>query len=181
MSLREAETFNEAWTDAMEELSDSIAQETERTRAEAAPARATAPVSHGKAGDGWHVRRRWRGRMPSFSPSAPAPAPPAWGADLAGTEYDGLQVRQILPENIAAAQKADQLDVAIDVMKRRLDPTQNLGPTLMQFIAREGGIVDTGGDLKSMGADAWHRGKPGQRRPAARTGRAARGWRLRRE
>lgn len=163
MSLREAETFNEAWTDAMEELSDSMAQETEQARAAAAPREQLLQSLTEKlttAGMSPSMARQ----NAEFLAQRASTRAQRMGRDLAGTEYDGLQVRQILPENIAAAQKADQLDVAIDVMKRRLDPTQNLGPTLMQFIARDGGIVDTGGDLKSMGADAWHRGKPGQRR-----------------
>lgn len=163
MSLREAETFNEAWTDAMEELSDSMAQETVQARAAAAPREQLLQSLTEKlttAGMSPSMARQ----NAEFLAQRASTRAQRMGRDLAGTEYDGLQVRQILPENIAAAQKADQLDVAIDVMKRRLDPTQNLGPTLMQFIAKDGGIVDTGGDLKSMGADAWHRGKPGQRR-----------------
>lgn len=163
MSLREAEAFNEAWTDAMEELSESVAQETEQARAAAAPREqllqsvteklATAGMSPSMAR-----------QNAEFLTQRAATRALRMGRDLTGVEYDGLQVRQMLPENIAAAQKADQLDVAIDVMKRRLDPTQNLGPSLMEFIAKGGGMVDTGGDLKAMGADAWHRAKPGKRR-----------------
>lgn len=163
MSLREAETFNSAWTDAMEELSESIAQETEQARAAAVPREQLLQSITEKlttAGMSPSMARQ----NAEFLTQRAATRAVRMGRDLAGTEYDGLQVRQILPENIAAAQKADQLDVAIDVMKRKLDPTQNLGPTLMEFIARGGGMVDTGGDLKSMGADQWHRAKPGTRR-----------------
>jgi hypothetical protein len=163
MSLREAETFNEAWTDAMEQLSDSIAQEAEQARAAAAPREQLLQSLTEKlttAGMSPSMARQ----NAEFLAQRASTRATRMGRDLAGTEFDGLQVRQILPENIAAAQKADQLDIAIDVMKRKLDPSQNLGPTLMQFIAKEGGIVDTGGDLKSMGADAWHKGRPGQRR-----------------
>lgn len=163
MSLREAEAFNEAWTDAMEELSESVALETERAAADAAP--------RGKLLQSITEKLTTAGMSPSmarqnaeFLTQRAATRASRMSRDLAGNEYDALEVRQILPENIAAAQKADQLDVAIDVMKRRLDPTQNLGPSLMQFIAQGGGMVDTGGDLKSMGADQWHRGKPGTRR-----------------
>ncbi len=163
MSLREAEAFNEAWTDAMEELSESIAQEAEQGRAAAAPREQLLQSITEKLSTAGMSPSMARQNAELLTQRAATRAQ-RMGRDLAGTEYDGLQVRQILPENIAAAQKADQLDVAIDVMKRKLDPSQSLGPTLMQFIAKEGGIVDTGGDLKAMGADAWHRGKPGQRR-----------------
>lgn len=163
MSLREAETFNESWTDAMEELSDSIAQEAEQGRAAAAPREQLLQSITDKLATAGMSPSMARQNAEFLTQRAVTRAL-RMGRDLAGTEYDGLQVRQMLPENVAAAQKADQLDVAIDVMKRKLDPSQNLGPSLMQFIAKGGGMVDTGGDLKSMGADAWHRGKPGQRR-----------------
>ena len=163
MSLREAEAFNQAWTDAMEELSDSVAQEAEQARAADVPREQllqSITEKLAKAGFSPSMARQ----NAEFLTQRAVTRALRMGRDLTGAEYDALQVRQILPENIAAVQMADQIDVAIDVMKRRLDPAQNLGPSLMEFIAKGGGMVDTGGDLKAMGADSWHKGKPGKRR-----------------
>lgn len=163
MSLREAEAFSEAWTDALEELSDRVAQQFEDARQAEAPREKLLQTIVEKLSTA--------GMSPSmaqqnaeFLTQRAVTRASRMGRELTGQEYDALQVRQVLPENIAAIQKADQLDVAIDVMKRQKDASQNLGPSLMDFIARGGGIVDTGGDLRAMGADAWHRGKPGRRK-----------------
>ena len=163
MSLREAEAFNEAWADAMEELSESVAQQVEGARQAEAPREALLQTVTDKltsAGMSPSMARQ----NAEFMTQRAVTRASRMGRELTGQEYDALQVRQVLPENIAAIQKADQLDVAIDVMKRQKDASQNLGPSLMDFIARGGGIVDTGGDLRAMGADAWHRGKPGRRK-----------------
>lgn len=37
-------------------------------------------------------------------------------------------------------------------------PTQ--GPSLLEFIGKNGGLADLGGELRSMDADTWHRAKP---------------------
>lgn len=163
MSLREAESFNEAWTDAMEELSGQVAEEAEQARAAAQPREQLLQAITDKlstAGMSPSMARQ----NAEFATQRAATRAQRMGRELTGAEYDGIDVRLVLPESIAAVQKADQLDVTIDVMKRRKDPTQSLGPTLIEFISRGGGIVDTGGDLKAMGADTWHRGKPGKRK-----------------
>ncbi len=163
MSMREAEAFNEAWADALDELSDQVAQEAEQERFAAAPREALLRSLNEKlsaAGMSASMARQ----NAEFLAQRAATRAARMGRELAGDEYDNLEVRLVLPESIAAVQKADQLDVAIDVMKRKKDPAQSLGPSLMEFISRGGGIVDTGGDLKSMGADQWHRSKPGTRK-----------------
>jgi hypothetical protein len=38
------------------------------------------------------------------------------------------------------------------------------GQSLMEFVAQEGGIADTGGELAAMGANEWHKGKAFRRR-----------------
>ncbi|KQN09825.1 acetyltransferase [Sphingobium sp. Leaf26] len=168
MSMREAEAFNGAWTDAMEELSESIAQEAEQGRAAAAPREQLLQSITEKLSAAGMSPSMARQNAEFLTQRAVTRAL-RMGRDLAGTEYDGLEVRQMLPANIAAAQKADQLDVTISVMKGKKDARQSLGPSLMDFIAKGGGITDKagdslGGDLKAMGADAWHKGKPGRRR-----------------
>lgn len=85
------------------------------------------------------------------------------GRHVAGDEFAGVQVEQILPEKLALAQKVSGLDPVIDALKRNAKG-EGLGPTLAEFIAKRGGIEDAGGDLASMGADKWHIGKPGRRK-----------------
>jgi hypothetical protein len=163
MSRREAQTFDEAMADVMADLTDRMADEERAARALGAPREKLLQTIVEKLSTA--------GMSPSmaqqnaeFLTQRAVTRASRMGRELTGQEYDALQVRQVLPENIAAIQKADQLDVAIDVMKRQKDASQSLGPSLMDFIARGGGIVDTGGDLRAMGADAWHRGKPGRRK-----------------
>ncbi|ALJ15366.1 hypothetical protein [Sphingopyxis macrogoltabida] len=85
------------------------------------------------------------------------------GRHVSGDEFAGVTVAQILPEKVALAQKATGLDRVIDAMKRGIKG-ESAGPSLLEFIAKRGGIDDPGGDLASMGADTWHRGKPGTRK-----------------
>ncbi|QGP79998.1 MuF-C-terminal domain-containing protein [Sphingobium sp. CAP-1] len=163
MSMREAQTFDEAMADVMAELSDRMADEERAARALNVPRDKLFQSLVDKLSTAGHSPSMARQNAEIWTQRAATRAA-RMGRELTGTEYDGLEIRQVLPANIAAAQKADQLDMAISVMKRQKDASQNLGPSLMDFIARGGGIVDTGGDLKAMGADQWHRGKPGKRK-----------------
>src|SRR3546814_15127543 len=43
------------------------------------------------------------------------------GRELTGDEFSDVLVNNVLPERLAAAQKADQLDMTINVMRRGLD------------------------------------------------------------
>lgn len=85
------------------------------------------------------------------------------GQMLTGREFDDVDVVQILPEQLALRQKDDGLDRVINAM-RRASPGAKQGPSLLEFIARRGGIDDPGGDIASMGGDAWHRGAPFRKR-----------------
>ncbi len=83
------------------------------------------------------------------------------GQDLTGQEFDAVAVRQVLPERLAAIRNADALDSTIDRMR---GTTLTQGPSLLDWISKNGGIADTGGDVASMGGDRWHRDKPGRRK-----------------
>lgn len=85
------------------------------------------------------------------------------GQSLTGKEYDDVEIRQVLPEQLALAQKNDGIDAVIEEMRRQ-GKGEGAGPSLAEFIAKRGGIEDAGGDLASMGADKWHVGKPGRRK-----------------
>jgi hypothetical protein len=73
------------------------------------------------------------------------------GQPLQGDEFDNLDVRQVLPEGVAEAVKADTLDLVINAMRKGAPAEQGVGPSLLEFIASRGGVNDTGGDLRSMG------------------------------
>lgn len=85
------------------------------------------------------------------------------GQMLTGREFDDVDVVQILPEQLALRQKDDGLDRVINAMRKGA-PGAKQGPSLLDFIARRGGIEDPGGDIASMGGDAWHRGAPFRKR-----------------
>ena len=85
------------------------------------------------------------------------------GQPLTGREFGKVDVVQILPEQLALRQKDDGLDRVINAM-RRGTAGANQGPSLLEFIARRGGIDDAGGDIASMGGDRWHRGAPFRKR-----------------
>ena len=78
------------------------------------------------------------------------------GQMLTGKEFNDVQVVQILPEQLALRQKDDGLDRVINVMRRGATGAKQ-GPSLLEFIAKRGGIDDPGGDIASMGGDTWHR------------------------
>lgn len=56
------------------------------------------------------------------------------------------------------------LDSLIDELRGTRTGAGQEGPSLAQFIARRGGIADTGGELKAMDADTWHIGRPFSRK-----------------
>jgi hypothetical protein len=85
------------------------------------------------------------------------------GRHVAGDEFAGVEVAQILPERISMARNTDGLDRLIDALKRNVRG-EGQGPSLLEFIARRGGIDDAGGDIASMGGTTWHKGKLGTRR-----------------
>jgi hypothetical protein len=78
----------------------------------------------------------------------------------------GVTFRSDLPEVIRHA-PADDLELLVKALKRgkrdRSEVDQK-GPTILQYIARNGGIVDAGGELAARDIGTWHRGKPFQRK-----------------
>lgn len=73
------------------------------------------------------------------------------GMELQGDEFTSLQVRQVMPESVRDAVAVDNLDLVINAMRVGADPVSGVGPTLLQWIGKRGGLNDGGGDLKAMG------------------------------
>lgn len=163
MSVREAQTFEEAMADVMDELSEQAAQEAEAERAAMAP-RETLRQSIADKLMNAGFTPSTATQQAELLTQREATRAARMGRDLTGQEFDAVEVNQILPPALAQIQAADNTDILIETMKGGKDAKTAAGPSLMDFIAKGGGIVDTGGDLKAMGADAWHKGKPGKRK-----------------
>jgi hypothetical protein len=85
------------------------------------------------------------------------------GTPLTGAEHEAIVVNRILPANLAPIVAASPGQVAlksvINVMRRELGvktDAQLRGPSLVEWIAKQGGIEDKGGDIAAMGGDRWH-------------------------
>lgn len=93
------------------------------------------------------------------------------GQEVTGAEFT-TEVRQVLPPELAKARAADATDLVINALRRGKDATVQSGPSLIEWIAKNGGIWDgegrdgefKGGDFKAMGLDKWHLGKKGRRK-----------------
>lgn len=75
----------------------------------------------------------------------------------------GVEFRSDLPEQIKHA-PADELELLIRALKGKTDRSEAnaQGPTILQAISRNGGIIDDGGELSARDVDKWHIGKPFQ-------------------
>lgn len=163
MSLREGQTFDDAMVDIMDELSEKAAQEAEASRAAMEPREALRQSITDKLMNAGFTPSTAQ-QQAELLTQREATRAARMGRDLTGQEFDPVEVRQILPPALAQIQAADNTDILIETMKGGKDAKTAAGPSLVEFIAKGGGIVDTGGDLKAMGADAWHKGKPGKRK-----------------
>ena len=96
------------------------------------------------------------------------------GRPLTGAEADAVDVRQVLPQNLARAISAENvpdagLRAVIAAMRGkqavRSDRTR-FGPSLIEFLAKRGGIEDIGGELAHMGFGSLGKGfaKKGQKK-----------------
>lgn len=62
-----------------------------------------------------------------------------------------------LPEPQDHAPTADLTERALDAIRSGKAPKADKGPSLLDFISRSGGLKDTGGELRTMDAERWHR------------------------
>jgi hypothetical protein len=74
-----------------------------------------------------------------------------------------VSIRRDAPALVEGYRSADQMDILINAMRSK-ERTPDLGPSLLDFISRGGGIEDRGGDITSMGGERWHRDKAFRRR-----------------
>lgn len=77
------------------------------------------------------------------------------GREITGDEFgSAISVQRELPGLIGTSQAVDEMDIVVNAMRRGGEVNVGIGPSLIQFIGQQGGINDTGGDLKSMGFPA---------------------------
>lgn len=98
------------------------------------------------------------------------PARPVLDAVADRMEAAGPAARETaLRGGIAAVVEGRGVDVApavelIEARQAMAQPRERAPVSLLEFLARRGGVVDDGGDLAAMGADTWHRGRVGMPR-----------------
>lgn len=149
MSPREAQTFDEAMADIMDQAAEDLAQ-SERAEREVRSVRDqlvdrvagmfgqsfTSPVARQYAEIAVQRAQTRAQRL---------------GTELQIGDFDDVTVRQVLPEGVAEAVNADRLDLVINALRAGGPAEYGVGPSLLEFIAQRGGINDVGGDLASMG------------------------------
>lgn len=157
VSRREAQTFDEAMADVMDELEKSMVEQEQATAKKLEPIEKLATSINQKL------------QNAGFTPSTAkiqadllvqryATRAERLGKQLTGNEFD-VTVNNVLPEGLAAARNADNLDLVINSYFTMKNPKEQTGKSLIEWIAERGGVTDDGGDLKSMGLDKWHVGK----------------------
>ncbi|MDH7973681.1 acetyltransferase [Sphingomonas sp. AR_OL41] len=163
MSPAELEHLQATHGEALADVGARVAGEVTRALREAGPASAV------------HAEVRDALSQAGFAPEAAeryaqlyAANREAWAQRL-GTEAlsyhraNPIAFRRVLPESLARVQAAGDTDLVINAMKRG-SAAAKAGPSLVEWIAKQGGIEDRGGDLASMGAGDWHKGRPGRRK-----------------
>lgn len=166
VSLAEARTFAEASDAAMEMMGEEYAAQVEAERAAMEPRQKLYQSIRDKLTNAGFTQSA-ADTNAALVTARYATRAARQGKEIDGTEFDAVGVNQILPEKLAPIVAADQLDLVYDAMKRdraQRSDKQKFGPSLLEWIASQGGIEDKGGDLASMGLDQWHKGKPGRRK-----------------
>jgi len=153
LSEREAEHFDNSMDDVESEL-ETLAKEGSPDKTEELTQRLQEKLQD--AGFTPYVARQQAALMVNRIVTRAA----RLGNDVTGTEGDYLDIRQVLPPELAKARAADTLDLVINALRKGGEATKQSGQSLLEFIASHGGIEDRGGDIASMGGDKWHRAAP---------------------
>lgn len=157
ISRKEAQTFDEAMADVMDELARTMAEQ------EKATARKLEPIE--KLSQSIAQKLQNVGFTPSAADTQArllvqryATRAERLGRELTGDEF-GVTINQVLPEGIAQARAADNLDLVINSYFTMKKPKEQTGKSLVEWISSRGGITDEGGDLAAMGLGDWHKQK----------------------
>lgn len=74
---------------------------------------------------------------------------------------DGSQAPPPTPGQVVTIPSVNGIDDIAAAVKDPKTPKMD-GPSLLEFISKNGGVNDTGGELSALDADKWHLGKPGK-------------------
>lgn len=168
MTLREAEAMEADGAERLQTVVSEVTGAIEAQAEEEAPGQVVFDDVYGQltsAGFTPAVARQyarvWQSRAETRAASLPEVYPNAEAAYRA----DPLTITQSIPD--ALRNNRDRLDVLIEAVRKggaRATDRALFGRSLLEFVSSEGGMTDPGGELMSMGADGWHRGRPGKRR-----------------
>ena len=166
MSMREAQDFQQQYQAALEDRSRAAQLDYEADQASRAPAQRIADdvASQARqAGIGSDAAQQY-GALYAARYEARADRLGVEPLDLYRDE--NLRIVADLPDSIKTL-PADGMDAMLAALRSDRKPPSNAelnGPSLAEFLARRGGVLDQGGELAGIGADAWHRGQPGMPR-----------------
>lgn len=169
-SLSEVEAQREGYDAAMEQLGADMAEQMAAAQEADAPRAAIYRDVRDKLTNAGHTQG-FADINAELGAQRYATRAARTGRELTGGETANIIVNAVLPENLAPIVAKDAGDVGlqsvINVMRRGLGVKTGragFGDSLVEWIAKNGGIEDKGGDLSAIGADTWHRGKPGKRK-----------------
>jgi hypothetical protein len=168
MTLREAEALEAEGTDRLRTVVSEVTTAVEEQAVVDAPGRAVfddvfnqlqaagfTPAVSRQYARVWQARAETRARA----------LPEVYADAQAAYRAEPLTITQALPD--ALRNSRDRLDVLIEAVRKggsRATDRALFGRSLLEMVSAEGGMTDQGGELMAMGADGWHRGRPGKRR-----------------
>lgn len=170
-SPREAAEFERDFSGDLEQAAKSAVSRIEQEQASDAPRRAVEDAAYTKLVDAGFTPDAARVQAALWAARANARAERN-GQAISGNEVDHITVNRVLPDALQPLRASDQLDLVIAAMRKGKNAqVRTAGPSLLEWISGRGGIEDTGGDIRSMGGDNWHKGKRFRRRLIRETAR----------
>ena len=99
---------------------------------------------------------------PSGNPGTPSPQPVSTPAPALPTPPPEIsQAPTPEPGQVITQPNTNGLSDIVDAVQNPKTPKMD-GPSALEFISKNGGVNDVGGELSALDADKWHLGKPGK-------------------
>jgi len=160
MSLREAAEFDAGRDDGLQDAAQKVLDQSAAELEAAAPAEQVYQTLYGQALDAGYVpdvARQYAELWAARYAARAARSPELYADALEAFNASQVSVRAAMPE--ALNTRRTMLDVVINALRVRAKPDAGealFGPSLLSFVSKQGGIVDTGGELARMDAGTWH-------------------------
>lgn len=168
MSLREAAEFDAGRDGGLQDAAQKVLDQSAAEQEAAAPAEKVYQTLYGQALEAGYVpdvARQYAELWAARYNARAARSPDLYANALDAFNASKVSVRADMPE--ALKTRIDKIDVVINALRARAKPDAGealLGPSLLTFVSKQGGIVDPGGELAGMDAGTWHKGKVGKRK-----------------